>query len=200
MAVTHRVNIGNNARLVVDASPTNGVAAAIGSVAVFDNAGVGTLFLKTGANDTDWLEISEGTGIQPNSQIVNTIVFCDPITPYNSPPALNNTYQTFAYFTFDKDDYTIANSTLQFKLDAIISSDGNNNSGNIRLATLGGTVISTTPIATGTSNPVIISSSIINNSSWPTGRNVIQIQMNRATLSTNTVELRSAILKIYNIF
>lgn len=63
MAVLDRITIGDIEFLHVDAAPGGGAgtAADIGSVASFDNAGAGEMYLKTGAADTAWTQLDAGT-------------------------------------------------------------------------------------------------------------------------------------------
>lgn len=56
MAVQDLITIGSVWDLTTDADPSagGGLAAPVGSTARFDNAGVGTLYVKYGTGDTDW--------------------------------------------------------------------------------------------------------------------------------------------------
>jgi hypothetical protein len=70
---------GHQTLLVVDASPGagGGTAAEVGSIATWDNAGSGQLYLKTGAADTAWTQISTITlsGIVNNGEINRLAVY-----------------------------------------------------------------------------------------------------------------------------
>lgn len=62
MASTGLITINGKRIIEVDASPaSSGVAAAIGSLALFDDSGTGRLFIKTGSGNTAWTEAGAGS-------------------------------------------------------------------------------------------------------------------------------------------
>jgi hypothetical protein len=68
------ITIGDNEVLVVDADPSTstGAVALVGSLALFNNAGVGQLYLKTGSSNTAW-SISRTGLIDLTNQVTNSL-------------------------------------------------------------------------------------------------------------------------------
>jgi hypothetical protein len=54
MSKLAQIPIGGKLFIEVNASPVSGLVASVGSLAVFDNAGVGEFYIKSGSLDTDW--------------------------------------------------------------------------------------------------------------------------------------------------
>ncbi len=76
MAILDLITVGDRVVVVVDANPSIvGLAAEQGSLASFVDAGVGTLYIKTGTLDTDWTKTaSSGAGEYTADQIANVPV------------------------------------------------------------------------------------------------------------------------------
>ena len=69
MAILDLITVGDPTIQHVDADPSagGGLAAEIGSLALFDNAGTGELYLKDGAADTDWAQVATGAVGESNT-------------------------------------------------------------------------------------------------------------------------------------
>ena len=65
MSKLAQIPIGGKLLIEVNSSPVSGLVASVGSLAVFDNVGVGEVYIKIGSLDTDWSLVGGSVDLSP---------------------------------------------------------------------------------------------------------------------------------------
>lgn len=122
MAAIGLITINGKRIIEVDADPTSsGVAASVGSIALFDDSGTGKFFVKTGAGDTAW---TEGAGGGLESIVEDTT------------PQLGGDLDTNGFNIGSADDATAdANPTESIVISSGDKTAGTGDSGSLTLQT-----------------------------------------------------------------